>query len=104
MKQLCSLLLSAWMAVASFFSCLFDSAASWVMSLYWKAPVPVTAPGEFASFPTLGEVDFTVPDDGSIEEVRGLIRKARISGDDKHFTVLIENGEYNIKHMATAKS
>jgi len=100
MKQFCSLLLSAWMAVAGFFTCLFDITASWVMSLYWKAPAPWMAEGEFAPFPPLGEVDFTVPDDGTVEEVRDRIRAARAGGNDKHFTVLIEDGEYSVKHVA----
>jgi len=49
--------------------------------------------------PELGEVDFTVPVDGSIEEVRDLIRAARADGDDRHYTVLIEDGEYSITQI-----
>ena len=100
MDKLCSLLLSAWMAIAGFFSFLIDIPASWIMSFYWKAPAPVIAEGEFAPFPPLGEVDFTVPADGSIEAVRDLIREARAGGNNKHFTVLIEDGEYNITQIA----
>jgi len=99
MQQICSLLLCAWAAVAGFFACLFDVPASWVMSFYWSAPTPVIARGEFAPFPALGDVDYTVPDDGSIEQVRDLIREARAGGEEEHFTVLIEDGEYNIRQL-----
>jgi len=65
----------------------------------YRAPAPVLAEGHFVPMPELGEVDFTVPIDGAIEEVRDLIRWARADGNDKHFTVLIEDGEYSIEHI-----
>jgi hypothetical protein len=70
------------------------------MKNLYSATVPTLAEGRFASFPELGEVDFTVPGEGNIEQVRDLIREARGNGDDKHFTVLIEDGEYNITQIS----
>ncbi|MDR2687084.1 MAG: right-handed parallel beta-helix repeat-containing protein [Oscillospiraceae bacterium] len=67
----------------------------------YRAPAPPNLPeGQFAPFPPLGDVDFTVPADGTIEQVRDIIRREREHGSDKHFTVLIEDGEYNIKQIA----
>ena len=66
----------------------------------YRAQIPALPEGKFAPMPMLGEVDFSVPDDGSIEEVRDLIRIARANGEAKHFTVLIEDGEYNITQLA----
>ena len=66
----------------------------------YSAPIPTgLAEGRFAPMPELGEADFTVPADGSIEEVRDLIREARANGEDRHFTVLIEDGEYKITQI-----
>ena len=79
---------------------IFGFALPYYMRNIYKAPVPALAEGQFAPMPELGEVDFTVPTDGSIEEVRDLIREARGNGDEKHFTVLIEDGEYNITQLA----
>ena len=69
------------------------------MKNLYQAPIPVLPEGRFAPFPTLGEVDFAVPTDGSIEEVRDRIREARANGEDKHYTVLIEDGEYNVTQI-----
>jgi len=66
----------------------------------YRAPIPALPEGRFAPMPALGKVDFTVPIDGRIEEVRDLIREARANGEDKHFTVLIEDGEYSITQIA----
>jgi len=74
--------------------------APWYTKEIYKAPIPALPEGRFAPMPALGEVDFTVPVDGSIEEVRDLIRAARAAGVNRHFTVLIEDGEYSITQIA----
>ena len=85
-------------------------AAAWLLGsvamigvpLYMKnflVPAPVLPEGKFAPMPELGEIDFIVPTDGGIEQVRDLIRELRAGGEDKHFTVLIEDGEYNIRQI-----
>lgn len=62
-----------------------------------RAPLPDgLMQGEFAPMPALGTVDFTVPTQGSLEQVRDEIRRARAEGDSRHFTVLIEDGEYSL--------
>ncbi|MCL1951522.1 MAG: right-handed parallel beta-helix repeat-containing protein [Oscillospiraceae bacterium] len=71
----------------------------WYRSQY-RAPAPQLPEGQFAPMPALGEVDYTVPADGTIEQVRDLIRAERETGSDKHYTVLIEDGEYNITQIA----
>ena len=66
-----------------------------------QAPPPPGLPeGRFQPMPALGGTDYTVPDDGTTEEVRDLIREARANGEGRHFTVLIADGEYNIKSIA----
>ncbi|MDR2686115.1 MAG: hypothetical protein LBB75_00045, partial [Oscillospiraceae bacterium] len=70
----------------------------WYIRVY-RAPEPQLNEGRFAPMPALGQADFTVPADGTIEEVRDLIRQERENGSDKHYTVLIEDGEYNIKQI-----
>jgi len=70
------------------------------MENHYRAAIPVLPEGQFATMPKLGAVDFTVPDDGNIEQVCDLIREARANGEDKHFTVLIEDGEYSITQLA----
>jgi len=49
--------------------------------------------------PALEQADFTVPADGTIEEVRDFIRAQRAQGSGQHYTVLIEDGEYNIRQI-----
>ena len=78
---------------------IFGFALPYYMRSIYKAPIPALAEGQFAPMPKLGEVDFTVPADGSIEEVRDLIREVRGNGDDRHYTVLIEDGEYTITQI-----
>jgi len=78
----------------------FGIVRPWYLQNHYRAPAPVLPEGQFAPMPELGEADFTVPADGSIEEVRGLIREARANGNEKNFTVLIEDGEYNITQIA----
>ena len=56
--------------------------------------------GTFEPMAPLGEADYVVPHDGGIEEVRDAIRALRTGGEDRHFTVLIEDGEYNIRQLA----
>ena len=85
---------------ASFLLSITMIAVPWYIQERYKAPIPALPQGRFAPMPELGEVDFTVPIDGSIEEVRDLIREARTNGEDKRFTVLIEDGEYSITQIA----
>ena len=91
------------LAAAGFAAVLLVSAGltfvlPWYRSQY-RAPAPQLREGRFAPMPALGEVDFTVPADGTLEEVRDLIRQEREHGSDRHYTVLIEDGEYSIKHI-----
>ena len=66
----------------------------------YQVPVPVGfAEGRFAPMPPLGAVDFRVPADGTIEEVRDRIRQTRASESGRRFTVLIEDGEYSVRHI-----
>jgi len=90
-------------AVCLVASCLLSAAfmigVPYYMNNFYKAPVPVLQEGQFAPMPALGEVDFTVPADGSIEQVRDRIREARAGGEGRHFTVLLEDGEYPISQI-----
>jgi len=88
------------LAASCLLSSFFMIGVPWYMDNHYKAAIPALPEGRFAPMPELGEVNFTVPDNGSIEEVRDLIRETRASGEDKHFTVLIEDGEYNITQIA----
>ena len=88
------------LAVSCLLSFIFIIGVPYYIDNLYKAPIPVLPEGQFAPMPALGEVDFTVPLDGSMEEVRDLIREARANGSDEHFTVLIEDGEYNITQIA----
>ena len=90
--------LAAGMAVILSAGALYVAVPAYLRSSY-KAPNPVLPEGQFAPMPELGAVDFTVPADGSIEEVRDLIRELRANENDRHCTVLIEDGEYNITHI-----
>ena len=72
----------------------------WYYREVYRAPTPQLKEGSFEPMPALDKVDYTVPDDGTIEEVRDLIRQERADGADRHYTVLIGDGEYNIKQIA----
>ncbi|MCL2512584.1 MAG: right-handed parallel beta-helix repeat-containing protein [Oscillospiraceae bacterium] len=68
----------------------------------YGAVAPQNLPvGGFAPMPGFEGADYTVPADGSIEEVRDIIREKRKQAEnaEKHYTVLIEDGEYNIKSI-----
>jgi len=71
------------------------------MKDYYKAPVPPNlTEGQFAARSPWGDMaDYIVPTDGSIEEVRDLIREARANGSTAHFNVEILPGEYNVKNI-----
>ena len=75
-------------------------AVPWYYRDVYRAPAPQLNEGRFAPMPALEQADYTVPADGTIEEVRDLIRQERENGSDKHYTVLIEDGEYNITQIA----
>jgi len=77
----------------------FDFAGPWYLQNVYRAPIPVLPEGQFAPLPALGGVDFTVPIDGTVKEIRDLIRQARGDGNEQHFTVLIEDGEYSVTHI-----
>ena len=98
-KKLRKPVIAVCLAVSSLLSFTFMIGVPYYMDNLYKAPTPVLPEGQFAPMPALGEVDFTVPADGSIEEVRDLIREARAGGEDKPFTVLIEDGEYPVKQI-----
>jgi len=88
------------LAASFLFSFICLAGMPWYMKEFYRAPIPALPEGQFAPMPELGEADFTVPDDGSMEEVRDLIREARANGNDQHFLVLIEDGEYSISQIA----
>ncbi|MDR2686550.1 MAG: right-handed parallel beta-helix repeat-containing protein [Oscillospiraceae bacterium] len=75
-------------------------AVPWYYRTQYRAPAPQIQEGRFAPMPQLEQVDYTVPADGTIEQVRDLIRQERENGSDRHYTVLIEDGEYSIKQIA----
>ncbi|MDR2686900.1 MAG: right-handed parallel beta-helix repeat-containing protein [Oscillospiraceae bacterium] len=75
-------------------------AVPWYYRTQYRAPTPQIQEGRFAPMPQLEQVDYTVPADGSIEQVRDLIRQERENGADRYCTVLIEDGEYNIRQIA----
>ncbi|MCL2508686.1 MAG: right-handed parallel beta-helix repeat-containing protein [Oscillospiraceae bacterium] len=91
-------LLGACMAVVMLLPVFLSMGAPYFMKSIAKVP-PGLNEGRFAPMPALGEADFTVPSDGSIEEIRDIIRDLRANGEDKHFTVLIGDGEYNITQI-----
>ena len=100
MKHRGKLIAAAGLAAVALFACAIGIGVPYYMKNSYRAPAPVLAEGQFAPFPELGEVDFAVPTDGSMEEARDRIREARANGNDKHFTVLIEDGEYSITNIA----
>jgi len=93
-------LFAAGLAAAMLASVWFGIVRPWYYKTVFRVPVPVLPEGQFAPMPELGEADFTVPADGTVGEVRDLIREAHGNGNEKHFTVLLEDGEYNITQIA----
>jgi len=71
------------------------------MKDYYKAPVPPNlTEGQFAGRGPWGDMaDYTVPTDGTIEEVRDLIREAHAGGNTAHLNVEILPGEYNVTNI-----
>jgi len=98
-KKLRKPVIAIGLAVSCLLSFIFIIGAPYYMNNLYKAPIPALPEGAFAPMPELGEVDFTVPADGTIEQVRDLLREARTAGEDKHFTVLIEDGEYSVTQL-----
>jgi len=97
-------LLSVGLAAAVVFSGL-ACVAPWYVKNHYRAPAPpelLAYSGEFEPMPELGEYDFTVASGAlGMEDVRDEIRKLRSdpANADRHYTVLIEDGEYGIKHI-----